>query len=304
MHRHPPSRPRAARGFTLVELLVVITIIAVLMGLLLPAVQAAREGGRRTVCSNNIYQMSLGSVRHCDQFGYIAGWKNKHPNPANTSGVVSWPVNLMPFIERNDIYKSIAAGNTPTPYVALFVCPSSPPDSQTEPSLAYGGNCGTGSNVNKWDGVMLDTTITSGTASGRINMEDVSTADGTAFTLLLSEKCGPAIVSLGTWNVPAGYVSPAAFTFVGFPAIGMSGAPPTKVINSTVAGPPGYQSQPSSNHPGGVVCGFCDGHAGFLKDSIAPEVYGQLLTSNNALSSAAAQTWVSRSHVLSEGDVQ
>jgi prepilin-type processing-associated H-X9-DG protein len=69
------------------------------------------------------------------------------------------------------------------------------------------------------------------------------------------------------------------------PLFGISGPTPSKVINSGVAADPGFFSQPSSNHPGGAVAAFCDGHTEFLKDSLQPRVYAQLLSWNNASAS-------------------
>jgi prepilin-type N-terminal cleavage/methylation domain-containing protein/prepilin-type processing-associated H-X9-DG protein len=328
MNRSTTTRcPR--HGFTLVELLVVITIIAVLMGLLLPAVQAAREGGRRTVCQNNLYQMAFAATRHSDQNGFIPGWRNRVALGSGTA-FFSWPVVITPFMERTDIWKSIGNGTLPTAvYVTTFSCPSSPPDSQTGPTLAYAGNAGSAcnggvvaTNNRARDGVMFDTSITSTgttclTATGRYSMDDVSSGDGTSMTLVLSERCGagnaapPLIQATWTSQFPT---QVGAFSFsnasTSVPAFGIVGtAPPTKVINSGSAGPssngPGYVSQPSSNHPGGAVAAFCDGHTAFLKDSLSAGVYANLLNWDNAAPRGAPGTnWVPTTAVLSEGDFQ
>ena len=185
-----PALSAGRAGFTLVELLVVITIIAMLMALMLPAVQNAREGGRRTQCINNQVQLALGATRFNEQSGFLPGWRNRSPNPADSAGTntPSWPVLLLPFVERNDVYTLWSQGSTTAPFIKVFSCPSSPPDSQVVPTLAYAGNCGSGLNSNKWDGVMLDTTDS---VYGRMSILDISSADGTSSTVLLAEKCGP-----------------------------------------------------------------------------------------------------------------
>jgi prepilin-type processing-associated H-X9-DG protein len=305
-----------------VELLVVITIIAVLMGLLLPAVQAAREASRRTVCQNNQYQLAFAAIRHSEQNGFIPGWRNEVR--LTTSGTQhSWPVMLTPFIERSDIWKQYTTGVTGTVFVTTFVCPSSPPDSQTGPTLAYAGNSGGGSNARRFEGVMLDTTVTSPAASsGRLSLDDVSSNDGTAFTLILSEKCGPgnatspltqaswtaAVLASGTaWSGGSGGNTMNSV----FGIAGTSQPANSKIINSVSASAPGFYSQPSSNHPQGAVVAFCDGHTEFAKDSLEPRVYAQLLSwdDSNAfvLSGTAGPygSWTGGAggyRVLNEGD--
>ena len=306
---------RVAKAFTLVELLVVIAIIGVLMGLLLPAVQSAREAGRRVTCTNNQYQMAFAAIRYNDSNGFLPGWKNALPT---TSGALfpSWPVMILPFMERNDIYKSWSLGNTSSPpYVSFFVCPSSPPDSATSPILAYAGNAGSGSNQRTtpndqvaFDGVMLDTTVASGTLSGRVSLDDISSADGTGMTVVLSEKCISGTTSFvqTRWDV----LAPNSFQWTTSPsAFGIQFAAAEKVVNMRNFGDnsaPGQINTPSSNHPGGVVVAYCDGHTGFLKDSLAPAVYAQLLSWN----ATAAGTWsrtkwqADTKNPLSEGDFQ
>ena len=318
-----PTMPAGRRGFTLVELLVVITIIAVLMGLLLPAVQAAREGGRRTVCQNNLYQMAFAATRYNEQNGFIPGWRNQVALGSGTS-FFSWPVVITPFMERSDIWKSIGSGTVPAAFVTTFTCPSSPPDSQTGPTLAYAGNAGSACNGNgstnrrDRDGVMFDTSITTtgstcATAKGRYGMDDVSGNDGTSMTLILSERCGAgtaaAALVQASWNTQF-LTQVGTFTFTNasssVPAFGIAGTTiPTKVVNSGSLGPPGYASQPSSNHPGGAVAAFCDGHTVFLKDSLSASVYANLLNwDNSAARGSPGTTWVPTTAVLSEGDFQ
>jgi len=320
----PTSNCSRTRGFTLVELLVVISIIATLMGLLLPAVQSAREAGRRNTCSNNLSQLGKAVLNFDLQREFIPGWRNPHPNPSLTNAFVSWPVMLLPNLERRDIYtryETIAAPPAvpPAPFIPIFVCPTSPPDSRTNPTLAYVGNVGsapanptaTSSNIValKADGVMLDTTV------GRTNLDVISAGDGTSSTLLFSEKCGNAVATQGHWEI--GNVL-AAFSATntnqnahpGFGILAVAPAGTTRIINSPTAG------YPSSNHPGGVVTVYCDGHVAFLKDSIQPRVYAQLLTPNtltlgdatasNRLNSSAVQNWIgtgANAYVLSDGDL-
>ncbi len=93
------------RGFTLVELLVTISIIAILMGLLLPAVQSAREAARQTDCKNRIRQLALATHMHHDALGYFppARYQPKPDDPADMQcGKESptWLALVMPYIEQ------------------------------------------------------------------------------------------------------------------------------------------------------------------------------------------------------------
>jgi len=95
-------RRRAA--FTLVELLVVIAIIGVLVALLLPAVQAAREAARRNQCLNNLKQLALGIHNHADA-------KRELPAGGTLSNQLSWLCYVLPYTEETAIYEQMQAGN-------------------------------------------------------------------------------------------------------------------------------------------------------------------------------------------------
>ena len=140
-----PNRPkticrpvRSRRGFTLIELLVVIAIIAILISLLLPAVQQAREAARRTQCRNNLVQLVLA------MHNYEMAYEMLPPGTINPTGPIksipsgyhmSWLVQLLPYVDQESVYRHIdfTVGaydpkNMKTRGVILptFLCPSDP----------------------------------------------------------------------------------------------------------------------------------------------------------------------------------
>jgi prepilin-type processing-associated H-X9-DG protein len=138
----------------------------------------------------------------------------------------------------------------------------------------------------------------------KIDLDYVSAGDGTAMTLLLTEKCGTLVgETFPLWNnVVATPTAAAPSTTVNTSAVPVflhtnASAPSgvTKFINNATYAVNPY---PSSNHPGGAVVAFCDGHTGFLKDSLTYPIYAQLMTSNSAESAAP------NLDVLSEGAFQ
>src|SRR5204863_440650 len=91
-------RFRARMGFTLVELLVVIAIIGVLVSLLLPAVQSAREAARRTQCSNSLKQVIVATTNYADVY------RGAFPVGEYNWGWGTWLVGLMPYVEQKALY--------------------------------------------------------------------------------------------------------------------------------------------------------------------------------------------------------
>jgi len=319
--------PQCLRGFTLVELLVVIAIISTLMGLLLPAVQNAREAGRRNTCMNNIGQLSKAVTAYEASKGFLPGWRNAHPNRTVAAradamdgrlaaATISWPVVLLPNIERRDIYQLWEMANAATgvigvdapPSIDIFKCPSSPSDTVDAPTIAYAANIGVGVwnlQQSKYDSVMMDTygRRTSPAAPTdypgmRMSLDQISSGDGTSMTALFSEKNGNSFSPQANYDVappaanvaysfaPASWVrqAPGPIPCFGLPQL-PSSATATPILAQRIINSPdelldGAWGRPSSNHPGGVVMNFCDGHTIFLRDTIDANAYCHILTPN------------------------
>ncbi len=100
---------RQKTGFTLIELLVVIAIIAILIGLLLPAVQQAREAARRTQCKNNLKQIGLAIHNYLDAYRFLPPSACINPEVTVTGNNGSWGVHgrLLPYMDQNNLYSNV-----------------------------------------------------------------------------------------------------------------------------------------------------------------------------------------------------
>src|SRR5437016_1867539 len=126
------------RGFTLIELLVVIAIIAILIGLLLPAVQKVREAAARSKCSNNLKQIALGLHSYEGTYGKLP--QPRGTNYAGFTAYKGWMCEILPYIEQDPLRKQMGdpyPANFFTTFqtpVATFLCPSEPRDLNNVPA--------------------------------------------------------------------------------------------------------------------------------------------------------------------------
>jgi prepilin-type N-terminal cleavage/methylation domain-containing protein/prepilin-type processing-associated H-X9-DG protein len=287
-------------GFTLIELLVVIAIIAVLIGLLLPAVQKVREAASRAKCLNNLKQIGLGLHGYHAAYGcFPPGFTSK---AASTDGDSlgpgwGWAAHLLPHVEQDPLYRQVdftkdianAANTTArTTGVPIYLCPSDTPKAPTFQVVADGGGPITTvafANYAAVGGVYEvtgypDTNTGVFLRNSKYRVADVT--DGTANTLFVIERQSTRS-PMTTWtgavtnsiNPP---VNPAyddegpatlCLTNIGEAADGRT---PNNKLD--------HVEDASSRHVGGINALFGDGSVRFVRDSISPVTWSALGTRN------------------------
>jgi prepilin-type N-terminal cleavage/methylation domain-containing protein/prepilin-type processing-associated H-X9-DG protein len=304
------------RGFTLVELIVVITIIAVLMGIVLPAVQNAREAARRMSCTNNLKQLGIAALHYESDYGvFPTGGRGPVNVGGRPTGATNLMVELLNYFEQENLYEkwdekdlrnNVAGGRdaTQAKVIGILLCPSdfmpetvvqltakgAPPWSWGFYGMSsYGGNAGTRSvplgappafPLISRDGIFY--------IDSCVRLADVT--DGTSNTFLFGERFHRD----PEWDRRKAVVVPWLDSLEHMGKWGMVAVAPGIMGNVTLhtAAPINYQmptggdvSQLSdrscafgSGHPGGANFAFADGHVCFLKESTSLPILQALST--------------------------
>lgn len=279
----PSSRPWLRRAFTLIELLVVVAMLGLLVALLLPALQAAREAGRRTACVSNLRQIGFALQMHHNARGTFPPGVSSNVEYPNTPWV-TWCTRLLPYLERNDLWESSrqdyrrqADPFKPAPHpglslpVSVYGCPSDDRVRTAQTTLdpqrqyvvgltSYVGVAGT--NFDARDGVLF--------RDSRVNPSDIK--DGLGNTVVIGERPPSPDFWFGWWYAGVGQLGS------GVPDM-LLGAREKNVgygqLAGCAAGPyqfaPGNESDMChalhfwSQHPGGANFAFADASVRFLR---------------------------------------
>ncbi len=295
-------------GFTLIELLVVIAIIAILIGLLLPAVQKVREAAARAKCQNNMKQLGLAIHNYHDAVGELPAALEQNMNSAGTIIAHSWTPRVLPFIEQGNVYNkyrfdidwdvgsNTAVGGPIRVTISTFLCPSAPQTGRhpNRGCLDYAATTernwpnpyvtsAEAPYVSQSDpyfiGVLGHTKATATPwVQDKASRTLLSITDGTSNTMMLAECAARNLryfmgkPTTGTWTAGP-WANPGSRLQIG-------GCDPSN--QSAVTGPRAVNCINNKEiyafHTGGANILLGDGSVKFLKDSVTLDTVLQLLT--------------------------
>lgn len=294
LHQYRSNGPvrRLPAGFTLVELLVVITIIGILVALLLPAVQAAREAARRSNCTNNLKQLGLAIQNYHGQQRNFPPGSRLHEIERRVG--LSWRVLILPHLELNNIYEDInplrnGGGENASAQdlrINVFLCPSAdPPVDALNTAVAsnYAGVSGANDNndsdysknVMDLEDISCGDIDINGVFFPESNTRISQITDGTSNTLAIGERLYifRDWLSGSTWRgSPPTKICTGASKNIRYPI----NADPAKFgyykfdfdASADQRTMPLNKLQFASEHSGGANFSYADGSVHFLTDSI------------------------------------